>query len=199
MNINIKKVLKLRVILIPLLVSGIFLALLPSGQVAAATIECANGTKVDVAESDAADPAPLCASHGGIKTGATVQPSAPASAATSDSIKLPENSPGSDFCGGEGGNYVDKKSVRISLNIGCRGDGNAIFDMVTAILRFLSVAVGIVLIGSAIVAGIQFTTSADNPQAKEHAIKRLYGIASAFFVFIMIWAALNFLVPGGLF
>lgn len=104
-------------------------------------------------------------------------------------------------------NYCGKgsKQVRISFDIGCLGnsyDGeelNPVLDMLFALLRFVSAGVGLVVIGSIIWAGIQYSTSRGNPQSTEAAIKRVTNAVIALMIYIFSFAILNFLVPGGLF
>ncbi len=97
------------------------------------------------------------------------------------------------------------KQVRISFDIGCLGnsyDGealNPVLDMLFALLRFVSAGVGLVVIGSIIWAGIQYSTSRGNPQSTEASIKRVTNAVIALLLYIFSFAILNFLVPGGLF
>lgn len=89
-------------------------------------------------------------------------------------------------------------AVKTMINIGCRGQGNPILDMTFAIIRVLSVGVGIVVIGSFIVAGIQYITSAGEPAATAKAIERIRNTFFALLLYIFAYAILNWLVPAGL-
>jgi hypothetical protein len=96
-------------------------------------------------------------------------------------------------------------TVTLSINIGCRGDAypgpndvNPIIDMAFALFRFLSLGVGVVVVGSIVVAGIQYTASRGNPQATEASIKRVTSSVLALILYMFIFAIANFLVPGGL-
>jgi len=109
---------------------------------------------------------------------------------------------GGSICGngGEGG----KNEVKVAFDFGCRGldypgDINPIVDILFALFRFLSVGVGLVVIGSIIVAGIQYSTSRGNPQSTQAAIKRIVNSVAALFMYIFIFAIANFLIPGGMF
>lgn len=105
------------------------------------------------------------------------------------------------------GNYCGKgdKQVQISFDIGCLGESydgeqyNPVLDMLFALLRFVSTGVGIVVTGSIVWAGIQYSTSRGNPQGTEAALKRVYNSVIALLIYIFAFAILNFLVPGGLF
>ncbi len=96
-----------------------------------------------------------------------------------------------DVCGDPG--------VEISLNVGCKGVGNPIIDATFAFIRFLSVGVGIVAVGSIVLGGIQYTTSAGDPKKTAAAIGRISSTLIALLIYFLIFAILNWLVPTGLF
>lgn len=94
--------------------------------------------------------------------------------------------------------------VILSINVGCRGESwptsiNPIVDMAFAFIRFLSAGVGLVIIGSVIWAGIQYSVSRGNPQTTEAAITRITNTFFALLLYLFIFAIANFLVPGGMF
>lgn len=100
-------------------------------------------------------------------------------------------------CGGD-----DANPVHTSINIGCKGspaDLNPIVDMTFALIRFLSIGVGLVIVGSFVVAGIQYTASRGDPKATEDAINRIKSTVGALLIFIFAYAILNYIVPAGLF
>lgn len=91
------------------------------------------------------------------------------------------------------------QAVKISIKIGCtRRVDNPILDALFAVLRFGSVGVGIVLVGSAIVSGIQYSFSRGDPGATAKSKAHLSYIAIALLLYLFTFALLNFLVPGGL-
>lgn len=99
-----------------------------------------------------------------------------------------------------------ESAVVLSISIGCRGDDwpgvdsvNPIIDMVLAVVRFLSLGVGVVVVGSIIWAGIQYSTSRGDPQAVSASINRVTNSFIALLLYIFIFAIANFLVPGGMF
>lgn len=106
---------------------------------------------------------------------------------------------GKDQCG------KGDKAVQVGFNIGCRGEAyprdnlNPIVDMAFALFRFLSIGVGLVVIGSIIVAGIQYSASRGNPQATEAAIKRISSAIIGLLLYIFMFSIINFIVPGGMF
>lgn len=89
-------------------------------------------------------------------------------------------------------------AVKTAIDIGCKGKGNPILDALFAIIRFLTVGAGLVMIGSMIVAGIQYSTSRGDPQATSAAIKRIASTFGALLLFIFIYALANWLIPAGI-
>lgn len=66
-----------------------------------------------------------------------------------------------------------------------------------AFINVLSAMVAIVVVGSIIVGGIQYTTAADDPQKVSAAKMRIYNSILAFLFFIFMYAFLQWIVPGG--
>lgn len=100
-----------------------------------------------------------------------------------------------------------ENTVKTGLNLGCKGAAieasggeiNPVLDMAFAFFRFLSAGVGLLVIGSIIYAGIQYSASRGNPQATEAAIKRVTSSLGALVLYIFLFALANYLVPGGMF
>lgn len=86
--------------------------------------------------------------------------------------------------------------VTTSIILGCRGEGNPIMDLTFGIIRFLSTGVGLVLVGSMIVAGIQYTSSRGDPNATAQAENRIRSNVVALLIFIFAYAMVNYVVPG---
>lgn len=102
-----------------------------------------------------------------------------------------------------GGPYIcgdpdSQEAVTVSFNIGCKGRGNPIIDLLFAIIRFLTNGIGIVLVGALIVTGIQHTLARDKPDATANLVKRLLTLASAIVMYLLTYALLNYLIPGQL-
>lgn len=83
------------------------------------------------------------------------------------------------------------------------GDGsietNPIITYLRGIIQFLSVGIGIAITIAITVAGIQYSSSRNNPQLVQAASKRLTNAFIALLMFMFMSAILNFLIPGGLF
>ncbi|HUD81142.1 MAG TPA: hypothetical protein VMR08_00735 [Patescibacteria group bacterium] len=112
-------------------------------------------------------------------------------AATSSQVTItnPKDQP-TYYCG----NGDDK--VYVSIDIGCSHNiNNPIIDMIFAIIRLLSDGVGIVVIASVIVGGIQYSTSHGDPQATAAATARIRASMMALFIYIFAYAILNYVIP----
>jgi len=96
-------------------------------------------------------------------------------------------------CGGSG------QSVPTAIDFGCSHTGNPITDLMFAVIRILADGVGIVVIASIVVAGIQYSTSRSDPQAAADAITRIRSSLIALLIYLFGFALLNWLIPGGFF
>ncbi len=99
-------------------------------------------------------------------------------------------------------------TVYTSIDIGCKGAScrsnapggcSALTDMAFAIIRALSVGVGIVIVASMIWAGFQYTVSRDDPSAVGKAKDRIRSNIIALLVYIFAYAILNYVIPAGFF
>lgn len=89
--------------------------------------------------------------------------------------------------------------ITTKFNFGCNGaDDNPIVDLAFAIIRFLAAGVGVVVVISIILAGIQYSTSEGNPEATMKAKRRIQASLIALVIYIFTFAIVNYLVPGGL-
>lgn len=105
-------------------------------------------------------------------------------------LQLSHTQANGDTCGG------GKSAVKTSIKIGCAGKGNPILDMTFAFIRFLSYGAGLVIVGSLILAGIQYSTSRGDPQASAAAQKRIQSTILALLIFIFASAILDYVLPG---
>lgn len=111
---------------------------------------------------------------------------------TGTSCTCPTGSTGNYCCGAAG----DGGPVITSINLGCKGQGNPIFDMSFAFIRLLSDGVGIVVVASVVIAGIQFTVARNDPQNVANATNRIRASLIALLIFIFAYAILNYVIPG---
>ena len=75
---------------------------------------------------------------------------------------------------------------------------NPITNFINDAINFLSAGVGIIVIGMIILGGIQYSIAGDNPTATQAAKQRITNGLIALFVFLFLFAFLQWLVPGGL-
>jgi hypothetical protein len=95
-------------------------------------------------------------------------------------------------CGGGSG----EDQIVTSIDLGCKGKGNPILDMVFAFIRFLTAGAGLIMIGSMIWAGIQYAGSRGDPSATAKAIGRIRANVFALLLFIFAFAMLDYVIPG---
>lgn len=68
---------------------------------------------------------------------------------------------------------------------------------INPIVDFLAAIVGIVVVISIVLGGIQYSASADNPQASAAAKKRIGNALLAAVAFLFLYGFLEFIIPGG--
>lgn len=88
--------------------------------------------------------------------------------------------------------------VQLAIDVGCKGEGNAIFDFIGGIVRFIAPGVGLVIVLMIIIGGIRYIASGGNPEAAAAAKKMVTNALLALIIFIFLAAILNFIIPGGL-
>jgi hypothetical protein len=95
-------------------------------------------------------------------------------------------------------------SVTLSSPIGtnnsvdCNAPGGVIFAYLRIIIQFLSGAIGLVIVLMIIIGGIQYITSAGDPGAVKAAKNRIVNAITGLVLFVLMFAILNFLIPGGI-
>lgn len=100
--------------------------------------------------------------------------------------------------GQEPGCGTGDSRITTKFNFGCNGAAkNPIVDLALAIIRFLAAGVGVVVVISIILAGIQYSTSEGNPEATMKAKRRVQASLIALVIYIFTFAIINYLVPGG--
>ncbi len=115
-------------------------------------------------------------------------------------------SPPLSLGGSEGTHQCGKgpDAVKTRFDFGCVGNASQkpigpIEDLVYALVRFLSYGVGLAIVGSIIVAGIQYSTSEGNPEATQASKNRIQSAVVGLVIYIFAFSLLQYLVPGGIF
>lgn len=76
---------------------------------------------------------------------------------------------------------------------------NPIFDYLARLLKFLSGILGLLFVLIIIAAGVQYIISGGNSEETKSAKNRLKAAITGLLLFSMMYAILNFIIPGGLF
>ena len=96
------------------------------------------------------------------------------------------SSAGAETCG----------DVDVSIGVGCSGTGNPIYDYLRAIIKWLGGLIGLAVVVTLIVSGIQYASSAGNPQniakAKERVVNSVIGLV----LYLFLAAILQYVIPG---
>ena len=79
------------------------------------------------------------------------------------------------------------------------GSQGVIFAYLDMVIQFLSGLVGVFIVLMLIIGGVQYITSAGDPGAVKAAKSRITNAIIGLVLFIMMFAILNFLIPGGVF
>ncbi len=97
-----------------------------------------------------------------------------------------------------------KDTFKTKFNFGCLGnkatsDISPLEDLIYAIIRFMSVGIGLLVVASIVYAGIQYSASEGKPDAAQQAKNRVRNSIIGLIVYIFAFALIQYLVPGGLF
>lgn len=93
---------------------------------------------------------------------------------------------------------------KTKINFGCLGRNapngmGPIQDLLFALIRFLSIGVGVIITLSIVAAGIQYATAEGNAEATQKSKKRIQNAVIGLAIYIFAFSAMQFLIPGGLF
>ncbi|HUY53105.1 MAG TPA: hypothetical protein VMV24_00825 [Candidatus Dormibacteraeota bacterium] len=84
---------------------------------------------------------------------------------------------------------------------GCNSNNGSnclITGYINPLIKFLNVAVSLVVVISVVMGGVQYSTSRDNPEAVKAARKRILNALLGFAAYFLLYAFLNFIIPGGI-
>lgn len=77
--------------------------------------------------------------------------------------------------------------------------GNIIYSYIALVIKFLSIGVGLVITLMIAVSGVQYMMARDDPKKIEAAKHKIWNAVLALILFILMYALINFIVPGGVF
>lgn len=95
-------------------------------------------------------------------------------------------------------------SVKTSIDFGCKSTGSGVqatpvFALLLAVVNFLAIGVGIVVVGGILWGAFQYITANGNSGKTEQAMNIVVNSVIGLFVYAFLFAIVNYLVPGGLF
>ncbi|MFA5004365.1 MAG: hypothetical protein WC498_03785 [Candidatus Saccharimonadales bacterium] len=109
-------------------------------------------------------------------------------------------------CEAQGGTWSNGKCIPAPSgstggggNCANLGHCDLISKYINPLIQFLSALVGVAVVVSIVIGGIQYGSSAGDPQKASAAKNRIRNAILALVTFLFLYALLNFLVPGGLF
>jgi hypothetical protein len=162
-----------------LLVIGTFVSLLPT-QVNAATITitCTNGNKITI--PDTVDRNAACGTSGGAVTPTQTTNANPCP----DEGDCAKKTAFGFNCGGT------RTDIKENVGISC---------LFITVINFMSVAVGLAVVGGVTVGGIMYSTSGGSPGKTQQGVKIIVNSLIGLVLWLLLWAIIQFLIPGGVF
>ena len=77
--------------------------------------------------------------------------------------------------------------------------GTGVYELLKFVLQLLTAGIGIVAVGSVVYAGILYSSAGDNQQQVQQAKSTIKNVAIGIVAFALMFMALNWLIPGGVF
>lgn len=114
------------------------------------------------------------------------------------------NNPGNGNNNGNNGNPpvedVDACETETSIiPVDCRTGGNPIWGLLLLAINILTAGIGIVAIGGIVYAAILWTTAEDKNAQIVKSKETIFNVVVGLVAFALLWAFLQFLIPGGVF
>jgi len=95
---------------------------------------------------------------------------------------------------------VDACKVKTSIiPVDCSKGGNPIWGLLLMAVNILTAGIGIVAIGGIVYASILWTTAEDKNAQIVKSKETIFNVVVGLVAFALLWAFLNFLIPGGVF
>lgn len=100
-----------------------------------------------------------------------------------------------------------KDQIELSVKLGSNDsgcvdnskEGGAIVAYLKMVLKFLAGGIGITVVLMLVIAGIQYLTSMGDPAQVKKAKERIVNAITALILYVLGYAILSYVVPGGLF
>jgi hypothetical protein len=91
-----------------------------------------------------------------------------------------------------------EKSAKTSFPINGKYENVTIRDLTVEIIRFLSFGVGIAVVGGIAAGGVVYATSQGNPAGTQKGITIITNSIVGLLLYLLMFALLQFLIPGGI-
>ena len=99
----------------------------------------------------------------------------------------------------EPGPEEDTASASDAININNSAGKTKFFERVSSYIKWFTLGIGILAVFGLVISGIQYAAAQDNPQAVSGAKTRIYNIVIGIFIYVFMFAILQWLIPGGIF
>ena len=94
------------------------------------------------------------------------------------------------------GNPVSKGTEGATRCIPGNDNGDGVKEILKLVVLIMSVGIGIIGAIGITISGIQYITAGGNEEQTRKAKRRIFEIVIGFFAYVLIYAALTFLIPG---
>lgn len=95
--------------------------------------------------------------------------------------------------------YAGSQQVEVCVGDKCDKANYFVEEYLNPIVYVLTALVGITAVISIVFAGIQYSSSADDPGTVTKAKQRIFNVVLGLVAYIFLLALLNYLIPGGVF
>lgn len=103
--------------------------------------------------------------------------------------------PSGDGCGG-----VDTAIIKCDQNnSGTDVENNGIWGLLLIVINVLTAGVGVLAVGGIVYAAVLYTTAEDKADQVKKSTDVITNVVIGLVAFALMWAGLNFLIPGGVF
>lgn len=85
------------------------------------------------------------------------------------------------------------------VNTQTKASDTPFVQRVNIYLKWITAGIGVLAVFGLVISGIQYTAAGDNPQAVSEAKRRINNIIIGVLIYVLMFAALQWLIPGGLF
>ena len=85
------------------------------------------------------------------------------------------------------------------LNVSCDDRGGGIWGILDVVLIILTASIGVLAVLGFVIAGIMYATASGSEERVKKAKTMIFNIVLGLVIYALLWALLEFLIPGGRF